>query len=492
MEKILIANRGEIAVRIIRTIRDLDYKSVSIYDQNDWQSSHVRISDECYAIQSELNKANDLEIIELAKRIKVDAIHPGYGFLAEKADFAQSCVDAGINFIGPPPEILELLQDRHRVLSKLDQAGIPVPRFSDQNFEVGRTNEIIDSCGSIGYPLIFQARFHQPGRSIWFIENQSQAYEMLERLHQKQPSFEIFIEEKITPAHLVRVPFICMRNAKTIVFNEVDSSIQFRNRRLIEESPSPIITTQQRQVINQISQNVVHYLNYSGLGTIDYLVDDGGHVFFSKIKPYLPASHVLNELVTGLDLVGLQIKYAAGLDPDLQLDDIQVNDSSLLCRISAVDPYKNFLPSPGVVRNLRLPAGPFVRCDSHITNGYHIPEIYDPILAKISVSGKDRQSALSRMHRALSETTISGITTDLPVLLYILDQQELIAGQYHTEFLNKRLEGHLEAIYDHPSEDEYKNFVFAAATAYTYQRKFFRPIVPDRLKSSWHQDSRKP
>ena len=491
MKKILIANRGEIAVRIIRSIRDLGLKSVSIYDQNDWQSLHVKLSDECYVIQSEMDKATHIEIIELAKRVKADAIHPGYGFLAEQADFAETCADAGIIFIGPSPEILSLLQDRFTVLELVKRAGIPTPKFLKKLFFVNQIDEIVEACVEMEYPLIFQARYHQPGRSIWFIENQAQAIEMLERLQQKQPNLELFLEEKISPVHLVRVIILRMQNKDSIVFNEIDSSIQFRNRRLIEESPSPIITPKQRNEISQITHEVTRCLNFSGLGTLDFLVDTAGNVFFSKIKPYLPASHVLTEIATGLDLVALQIMHSAGMGPGIRQDDIQAKHS-LLCRISAVDPYKNFLPSPGVIRKFRLPAGPFVRCDTHISDGYQLPEKFDPILAKISVFSNDRASLLSRMRRVLSETSISGITTDLPVLLNILDQPEFTKSLYHTDFLNQRFEGLLESINEIPSEDEYKNFAIATAAAYYYQRKFFRPTMPERLKSTWHQESRKP
>ena len=491
MKKVLIANRGEIAVRIIRSVRDLGLQSVAIYDQNDWQSLHVRLSDECYAIQSEMDKATEDEIINLAKRVNADAIHPGYGFLAEKADFAAACINAGINFIGPAPEILSLLQDRLAVLELVNKAGIKTPKLHNKRFLVDQVDEIISACEIMGFPLIFQACLHQQGRSIWFIDNLSQANEMLARLRQKQPKLELFIEEKLDPVHLVRVP-ILVNHTGTIIFNEIDSSVQFRNCRLIEESPSPVLTAKIRHEIFQITHAVVRCINFSGLGTVDYLIDPAGNISFSKIKPYLPASHVLNDLTTGLDLVALQIEHSYGMEPEICQDDIHLNGSSLLCRISAVDPYKNFLPSPGVIRNLRLPAGPFVRCDSHITQGYEIPEKFDPTLMMISVTSKDRRTLLSRMRRALSEINITGITTDLPVILYILDQPEFTDGLYYTEFLIQRLEGQHEIIHEQPSEEDYKNFAVATATAYYYQRKLFRPVMPERLKTSWHQESRKP
>ncbi len=489
MRKILVANRGEIAVRIIRTIRDLGMQSVSIFDQNDWQSLHVRLSDECYATQSDMAKATDLEIIELAKKVKADAIHPGYGFLAEKAAFAKSCEDNGIIFIGPSSEVLTLLQDRLVVLEQVKKAGIPTPKYLNRRFVVSQVNDIISACQIIGYPLIFQACFHQPGRSIWFIDNELQATEMLARLRQKQPDLEIFLEEKISPVHLIRVPILGNSNSHPIIFTEIDSSIQYRNRRLIEESPSPIITPRLRLEIEEIIREVVCCLNFSGLGTVDLLVN-GSDIIFSKVKPYLAANHVLNEVSTNLDLVATQMEYLSGLPLAIKQEDVQRSDFSLLCRVSAVDPYKNFLPSPGVIRNFRLPAGPFVRCDSHITQGYQIPEKYDPILVKISISSKNRKTLISRMQRALSETSINGITTDLPVLLYILNQPEFNLGQYHTDYLTQRFE-HFENIGEEPSEDEYKNFAIATATAYYFQRKLFRPVVPERLKSTWHQDSRK-
>jgi acetyl-CoA carboxylase, biotin carboxylase subunit len=492
MKKILIANRGEIAVRIIRSIRDLGLQSVSIYDQNDWQSLHVRLSDECYAMQSGMDKVNEDEIIELAKKINADAIHPGYGFLAEKADFAGKCADAGIIFIGPSPEILSLLQDRLTVLELVKKAGIPTPKFLNKSFFISQGDEIVSTCETFGYPLIFQARFHQLGRSIWFIDNRSQAIEMLGRLRQKQPDLELFIEQKFFPVHLIRVPVLSLDKGTPIIFNEVDSSIHFRNRRLIEESPSPILAPTQRETINRITLEAISFFKFTGLGTFDYLVDAQGNIFFSKIKPYLPGSHMLNEISTGMDLVTLQIMHSAGLEPGIKQEDVLTKNFSLLCRISAVDPNKNFLPNPGMIRNFRLPAGPFVRCDTHITNGYQIPEKYDPILAKISVSSKDRNSLLSRMSRVLSETSISGITTDLPVSIYILNQQAFINGSYHTDFLYQLLEGRLEVIQDIAFEEEYRNFAVATATAYYFQRKSFRPIMPDRVKSSWHQESRKP
>jgi acetyl/propionyl-CoA carboxylase alpha subunit len=490
--KILVANRGEIAVRIIRSIRDLGLQSVSIFDPNDLQSLHVRFADECFAIQSEMDRATDVEIIELAKRVGADAIHPGYGFLAEKADFARKCAEAGLVLIGSTPDILFLLQDRLAVLDIVKKAGIPTPSYLPRRYQVGQVEKIIPTCLELGFPLIFQACLHQAGRSIWFIESESQAVEMLDRLKQKQPGLEIFLEEHLHPVHLLRVPVLGMENSTPIVFNEIDSSIQYRNRRLIEESPSPVITPEIRREIRQMTHAVTRCLGFTGLGTIDYLVQENGAIVFSKIKPYVPASHLLNEVITGFDLVALQIKQSFGLEPGITQEDIHTSDHGLLCRISAVDPFKNFLPSPGVIRNFRLPAGPFVRCDSHITQGYQIPEKYDPILVKIATTAKERSTLLSRMCRALLEITISGITTDLPVLLYLLDQPEFTEGLYHTDFVKQKLEGQVDTVQPGASNEEYLNFAIATASAYYQQRKLFRPVMPERLKTSWHQDSRKP
>jgi acetyl-CoA carboxylase, biotin carboxylase subunit len=440
--KILIANRGEIAVRIIRACRELGIRTVAVYSDVDRESLHVRLADESVCIgpasptQSYLNIPAILSAGEITDS---DAIHPGYGFLSENHHFAEACITSGITFIGPTPENIRLGGDKAKARQMMRRKGVPVVDGSDGPVP---TEEIAAKVAKkIGFPVVIKASAGGGGHGMKIVKEEKdleQAFYMAQR--EALTAFgnsEIYIEEYIPEMRHVEVQIIADNKGNTIHLNERDCSIQRRHQKLIEESPSPFATSEKfRKRIGELGVKAARAIKYRNVGTVEFIVDARGNIYFIEINTRVQVEHPVTEAVTGIDIIKEQIKLAAGLPLEYKQNQIRLSGHAMECRINAEDPER-FIPSPGKITFLSLPGGPGVRVDTAIYQGYVIPSQYDSLIAKLIVHGKDRSEAIAKMKRALDEFIIEGVKTTIPFHKKVLNNQDFIDGNFNTQFLEK-------------------------------------------------------
>jgi acetyl-CoA carboxylase biotin carboxylase subunit len=440
--KILIANRGEIAVRIIRACRELGIRTVAVYSDVDRESLHVRLADESVCIgpasptQSYLNIPAILSAGEITDS---DAIHPGYGFLSENHHFAEACMTSGITFIGPTPENIRLGGDKAKARQMMRRKGVPVVDGSDGPVP---TEEIAAKVAKkIGFPVVIKASAGGGGHGMKIVKEEKdleQAFYMAQR--EALTAFgnsEIYIEEYIPEMRHVEVQIIADNKGNTIHLNERDCSIQRRHQKLIEESPSPFATSEKfRKRIGELGVKAARAIKYRNVGTVEFIVDARSNIYFIEINTRVQVEHPVTEAVTGIDIIKEQIKLAAGIPLEYKQNQIRLSGHAMECRINAEDPER-FIPSPGKITFLSLPGGPGVRVDTAIYQGYVIPSQYDSLIAKLIVHGKDRSEAIVKMKRALDEFIIEGVKTTIPFHKKVLNNQDFIDGNFNTQFLEK-------------------------------------------------------
>ncbi len=493
-KKILIANRGEIAVRVIRTCRDLGISTVALYSETDRDSLHVRMADECYPITSDLRYGDKHEVIERAQLCGADAIHPGYGFLAEEADFAQACTDAGIAFIGPPPEVIARVRNKIDALQMVASAGFPTPLISEQSFHAEESEALEAAAADLGFPLVVKSCKGGRGRGervVMRAEELAQALGESRREAQMIYGSDIvYLERVIAPAHHVSVPVICDDAGTLVHLGEVEGSLSRHNQKLLEESPAPCLTEASRAALFAAALQIATLFGYRNVGSIEFLVDEKGGFFFTEVKARILIGHPIAELITGLDLVAEQIRCAAG-EP-LQVSQEMINahlggegGCAVQVRINAEDPWRNFLPSPGTLERFRMPGGVHVRVDTYGYVGGSVPVRYDSLLAKLVVKGRNREQALLRLRRALEDFKIVGVRTNLPLHLHILNDPEFAAGKYDTGFLWRHKMGNSDA-----DADTRRDLAAAAAVAFALRNEMARPVQSDQMQSGWHRSSR--
>ncbi|GAA4725818.1 acetyl-CoA carboxylase biotin carboxylase subunit [Brevibacillus fulvus] len=438
--KILIANRGEIAVRVIRACKELGIATVAVYSEADREALHVKLADEAYCIGPYLAKASYLNIphiISIAEYTRAEAIHPGYGFLAENAEFARSCAAHRIEFIGPHPEAIARMGDKAVARETMKQAGVPtIPGTAgliEDPLEAART------AAQIGYPVLIKAAAGGGGKGMRVAMN---AQELDKAIRQAQKEAEIafgnagvYLEKYLEEPRHVEIQIMADRYGKVVYLGERECSIQRRHQKLLEEAPSPAMHDQLRRQMGEAAVKAAKAVNYSGAGTIEFLLDKHGQFYFMEMNTRIQVEHPVTELVTGIDLIKEQIAVAAGYPLSFEQTDVRLNGWALECRINAENPAQNFLPSPGKVTACLLPGGFGVRVDSAVYPGYVIPPYYDSMVAKVIVWGKDRQEAINRMKRALEEFVVEGIETTIPFHLKLLDHQAFRNGALHTRFL---------------------------------------------------------
>jgi acetyl-CoA carboxylase, biotin carboxylase subunit len=440
--KILIANRGEIAVRIIRACRELGIRTVAVYSDVDRESLHVRLADESVCIgpasptQSYLNIPAILSAGEITDS---DAIHPGYGFLSENHHFAEACMTSGITFIGPTPENIRLGGDKAKARQMMRRKGVPVVDGSDGPVP---TEEIATKVAKkIGFPVVLKASAGGGGHGMKIVKEEKdleQAFYMAQR--EALTAFgnsEIYIEEYIPEMRHVEVQIIADNKGNTIHLNERDCSIQRRHQKLIEESPSPVATSEKfRKRICELGVKAARAIKYRNVGTVEFIVDARSNIYFIEINTRVQVEHPVTEAVTGIDIIKEQIKLAVGLPLEYKQNQIRLSGHAMECRINAEDPER-FIPSPGKITFLSLPGGPGVRVDTAIYQGYVIPSQYDSLIAKLIVHGKNRSEAIAKMKRALDEFIIEGVNTTIPFHKKVLNNQDFIDGNFNTQFLEK-------------------------------------------------------
>ncbi|NLW45907.1 MAG: acetyl-CoA carboxylase biotin carboxylase subunit [Firmicutes bacterium] len=443
-DKILIANRGEIALRIIRACKEMGIGTVAIYSEADQDSLHVHYADEAFCVgpapgnRSYLNIPN---IISAATIAGVDAIHPGYGFLAENARFAEICETHRIKFIGPQAEAIEKMGDKAVAKQSMKKAGVPVVPGSDG---VIRDEEmVVKKAQEIGYPVIIKASAGGGGRGIRVVYNQDELINAFRTAQSEADSAfgnpEVYMEKFIEEPRHIEVQLLLDEHGNGVYFGERDCSIQRRRQKVIEESPSPAISPEMRRKIGEAALKGAKSVGYTNVGTVEFLLDKNGSFYFMEMNTRIQVEHPVTEMVTNIDLIKEQIKSAAGMKLELTQDQVKVRGHAIECRINAEDPVKNFQPSPGRISVYHIPGGPGVRVDSCAYQGYTIPPYYDSMIAKLIVWDESRAAAITRMLRALEEFEIQGVKTTIPFQKEVLKNSYFQRGEVYTNFIQTRI-----------------------------------------------------
>ncbi len=445
MQKVLIANRGEIALRIVRACRELGIKSLAVYSEADVESLHVQLADEAICIGSATSADSYLKadrIISAAEIADVDAIHPGYGFLSENGDFAEQCESCNIKFIGPSSASIRKMGDKAVAKDTVRSAGVPVVDGSDG--PISEEDEASEIARRIGYPVIIKAVAGGGGRGMRVAHNDvSLRKEFHVAGNEAEKAFgngDVYIEKYIQNPRHIEFQILADSHGKTLHLGERDCSVQRRHQKLIEEAPSPFVTPELRKKMGAAAIKAARAADYEGAGTIEFLVDENGDFYFLEMNTRIQVEHPVTEEVTGIDLIKQQILIASGEPIGFDQDQISYNYHAIECRINAEDPSKNFIPSPGCIDLYYAPGGHGVRVDSHAYGGYIIPPYYDSMIGKLITYGKDRETAIQRMYRALHEYLIRGVKTTIPLHTAILRDPEFRAGKATTSFMNDFME----------------------------------------------------
>ena len=444
VQKVLIANRGEIALRIIRSCRELGIATVAVYSTVDKNALHVQLADEAVCVGDSLSNKSYLNIpniLAAATSRGVDAIHPGYGFLAENDKFAEMCNDHGIIFIGPSPNSIRLMGDKSTAKETMDGVGVPtVPGSKGLLVSIDKAFKLADQ---MGYPVIIKATAGGGGRGMRLVEKAETLEKMFKAAQgEAEAAFGndgLYMEKFIKKPRHVEVQILADKSGNVIHLGERDCSVQRRHQKLLEESPSPAINKELREKMGNAAIAAAKSINYEGAGTVEFLVDENEKFYFMEMNTRIQVEHPVTEMVTGVDLIAEQIKIAAGQNLEFNQEQIQLNGHAIECRINAEDPTHNFRPSPGRITGWLPPGGPGVRVDSHVYTGYEIPPFYDSLIGKLIVWGKDRNTAIKRMNRALNECAVTGIPTTIDFHLTLLDKSNFKEGKIHTKYVEEEL-----------------------------------------------------
>jgi len=438
--KVLIANRGEIAVRVIRACKELGIPTVAIYSEADREALHVKLADEAYCVGPTLSRDSYLNIkniLSLATAIGVDAIHPGYGFLAENSDFADYCKKCGITFIGPSVEAIEKMGDKAVAKDTMKAANVPVVPGTEGLVE--DINEALKIAEEIGYPIIIKATAGGGGKGIRIANDPDELARLIQMAQtEAQTAFGnpgVYLEKFITSMRHIEIQVLGDNHGNAIYLGERDCSIQRRMQKLIEEAPSPALSPEKRKEMGEAAVAAAKAVRYSGAGTIEFIYDDQDNFYFMEMNTRIQVEHPVTEMITGFDLIKEQIRVAAGEPLSIKQEDVVLDGWSIECRINAEDPEKNFMPCPGKIQNYVTPGGFGVRIDSAAYTGYTVTPFYDSMIAKLIVWAPTREEAILRMERALSEFTIEGIKTTIPFHQKVLRHAKFIEGDVTTKFL---------------------------------------------------------
>lgn len=440
--KILIANRGEIAVRIIRACRELGISTVAVYSEADKEALHVRLADEAYCIGPKLSKdsyLNFTNIMSVATLTECDAVHPGYGFLAENADFAEICESCNIAFIGPSADAINKMGDKSVAKQTMKAAGVPVIPGSDGL--VQDLDEAVMIGRDIGYPLIIKATAGGGGKGIRIAEDEQALIKQITAAQQEaQKAFGnagVYLEKFLTGMKHVEIQIMADKHGNAVHLGERDCSVQRRRQKLVEESPCPVLTQEVRERMGEAAVRAAKAVDYSGAGTLEFLLGPDGQFYFMEMNTRIQVEHPVTEMVTGVDLIKEMISVAEGNPLSFSQGDIVINGSSIECRINAEDPDRNFMPAPGKIEFYLPPGGPGVRVDSAAYQGYSIPPFYDSMIAKLIVWAPTREEAIAKMKRALSEFAVEGIHTTIPFHLKLMEHPVFNRGDFNIKFLEE-------------------------------------------------------
>ncbi|MBK8170329.1 MAG: acetyl-CoA carboxylase biotin carboxylase subunit [Sandaracinaceae bacterium] len=440
--KVLVANRGEIAVRIMRTCREMGIRTVAVYSEADRAALHVRMADEAYPIGPAPSAQSYLlpeRIIDACKKSGADAVHPGYGFLSEKPAFAQACKDAGLNFIGPDASAMIAMGSKPAAREKMIAAGVPVvPGVS-----AGTADELAAAADEVGYPVMLKAANGGGGKGMRLVERREDLRDSYERARSEAKSAfnddTVYLEKAVVRPRHVEIQVLADQHGNAVHLFERDCSIQRRHQKVVEETPTPAATATPELIakMGEVAVRAAKAVNYHSAGTVEFLLSQTGEFYFLEMNTRLQVEHPITELITGVDIVYEMIRVARGEKLGFTQNDIKRKGHAIECRIYAEDPATGFLPSPGRIECLRVPAGPGVRDDSGTYEGAEVSSYYDPIISKLCVWAPDRARALAKMKRALTEYVVTGIHTNIPFHLRLLEHPEYARGEFDTGFIDR-------------------------------------------------------
>ena len=440
IRKVLIANRGEIAVRIIRACREMGIATVAVYSEADKNALHVKLADQAVCIgpaASNKSYLNVKAILEACCLTGADSVHPGYGFLSENVAFAKMCSEMGINYIGPSYELIELMGNKSKAKETMKKAGVPVVEGSEGNVESLQGAKEI--ANQIGYPVIMKAVSGGGGKGIRIANTEEELSRYYDVIRTEAKSAfnddSIYIEKYIQNPRHIEIQVIADKHGNVAHLGDRDCTVQRKNQKMLEETPSGYIDEKLRQKMEKVSVKAIEKIGYTNAGTIEYLVDKSGNFYFMEMNTRLQVEHPVTEMVTGVDLVKEQINIAAGNKLSKEVRELNVKGHSVECRINAENPDKNFMPCPGKITGLHIPGGNGIRVDTAIYQDYVIPPNYDSMIAKLIVHGMDREDSINKMKSALGEFVIDGITTNIDFLYKILENPEFIKNDYDTSFI---------------------------------------------------------
>ena len=441
--KVLVANRGEIAVRIIRACRELGMKTVAVYSEADRQAMHVRYATEAYLLGPAPSSESYLKgekIIQIALESGAGGIHPGYGFLAERSDFAQAVEEAGLEFIGPKPSAIAAMGDKAVSRETVKNAGVPVVPGTEGTGNLS-DEELLKLATAIGLPLLIKATAGGGGKGMREVTNIEEMPILLESARREAKSAfgddNVYLEKLILGARHIEIQILADKHGNVVHLNERECSLQRRHQKLLEEAPSSFVDEELRQRMGAVAVKAAEAVDYESAGTIEFLVDKDKNFFFLEMNTRLQVEHPVTELVTGMDIVKEQIRIARGRKLSFTQEDIQINGAAIECRINAEDPHNNFMPSTGLITHSVLPTGPGIRVDTGVYDGFEITPYYDPMISKLIVWGETRAQAILRMRRALEEYKIVGVRTNIPFHQTMMDSHRFMAGQYDTRFVEE-------------------------------------------------------
>jgi acetyl-CoA carboxylase biotin carboxylase subunit len=502
MKRMLIANRGEIAVRIIRACRDMGIEAVAVYSDCDRAARHVRLADEAVHVGGNAPRDSYLRIdriVDAARQTRADAVHPGYGFLAENEDFAAACRDAGLTFIGPSPDAIALMGSKTAARQAAMEAGVPVVPGTEDPLGVEVPDATIAGIADrIGYPIMVKAVAGGGGKGMRLVPSAAELSSAIRaarsEAHAAFGDAAIYLERRIIRPRHIEIQLLGDLHGTVLPFVERECSIQRRHQKVIEETPSPAVDRELRLRIASDAAAIARSVDYTNAGTIEFLVDEEGHYYFLEMNTRLQVEHPITELVTGIDLVQWQIRIARGERLTIQAEAaLAPRGHAIECRVYAEDADAGFMPSPGRITALRVPSGPGIRDDSGVEPDGEVPIFYDPLLSKLIAWGADRPQAISRMRRALREYDVLGIKTTIPFFRWMLDQPEFEAARFHTAYLDEVLRGRAGEPFTSADDQRIDIAVMAAAIQHFLHPNplnLVNPLNPANPASGWKARAR--
>ena len=489
-KKLLVANRGEIAMRIMRGCRDLGIKTVAVFSDADRTAPHVRYADEAYHIGNSIAAESYLvidKILDVAKHSGAEAIHPGYGFLSERANFAKACYDAGIVFVGPPPNAITVMGDKQTARETAKSAGVPIVPGT----EPGLTNEELIAVGNeIGYPLLVKASAGGGGKGMRPVHEASElAGAIAAAQREAKAAFgddTVYMEKMIMGGRHIEIQVLADAHGNVVHFGERECSLQRRHQKLLEEAPSIAVTPEIRAEMGRVSCDAARSVDYVGVGTIEFLMDADSKFYFLEMNTRLQVEHPITEQVYNVDLVKEQLKAAMGEPLSWNQDEIAPNGWAIECRINAEDPFNNFMPSTGLLTHMSVPTGGGVRVDSGVFGGYEITPYYDPMISKLITFGGSREEAIGRMLRALDEYHITGVITNIPFHQHMLKNDDFLTGAFDTNFVETRF-----SMDDFTSEHEVEAVIAAVLAAHNATQRGTPSAETSTPHSNWKWSQRR-